>query len=98
MFIPLIVSKYFFNSIIQERNIFFDNKPKLLTELKERDIAVRNVRSIWHNAYFGLGFLSIEKKIFQKNNDTYAVNKAKEFNQISFPSLKSMTVINERIF
>ena len=87
MFIPLIVSKYFFNSIIQERNIFFDNKPKLLTELKERDIAVRNVRSIWHNAYFGLGFLSIEKKDFPKNNDTYAVNKAKELN----PNIISFT-------
>lgn len=87
LFIPLIVSKYFFNSIIQERNIFFDNKPKLLIELKERDIAVRNVRSIWHNAYFGLGFLSIEKKDFPKNNDTYAVNKAKELN----PNIISFT-------
>ena len=87
LIIPLIISKYFFNSIIQERNAFFDSKPKLLIELQERDIAVRNVRSIWHNAYFGLGFLSIEKKDFPKNNDTYSIKKAKKLN----PSIISFT-------
>ena len=36
------------------------------------------VRAIWHNAYYGLGYLSINNEDVPEPSDTYSVKKAKE--------------------
>lgn len=83
--LPLVTIKFFFENLKDSRNNFFLNDQNKIIELQKRNVPLHHVRSIWHNAYFGLGFLSYENPNFPKNNDTFAVNKAKELNPNIIP-------------
>ncbi len=78
--LPLIGTQLFFKNLKDSRDSFFLKDQNKILELKKRNIALKNVRSIWHNAYFGLGFLSYDNPNFPKNNDDYSINKVKELN------------------
>ena len=85
---PLIFSKILLDNLVEKKNTFFNKKPQLLNELKKRDIPVKHVRAMWHNAYYNLGFLSYDNPEFPKNNDSYSLKKAKEVNSKIIPFTK----------
>ena len=88
LIIPLIFSKTIINNFTEKRNLFFNENSELLNELKKRDIPIKHVRAMWHNAYYNLGFLSYEKKDFPKNTDTFSLKKAKQINPDIIPFTK----------
>lgn len=78
--LPLVATQLFFKDLKNSREAFFLADQNKILELKKRNIALKNVRSVWHNAYFGLGFLSYDRQDFPKNNDTYSIKKIKKIN------------------
>ena len=88
LIVPLFFSKAIINKFAEERNTFFNENSELLVELKKRDIPVKHVRAMWHNAYYNLGFLSYAKKDFPKNTDTFSLKKAKQINPNIIPFTK----------
>jgi hypothetical protein len=88
LIVPLIFSKVIFHNFTEKRNLFFFENSEILKELNNRDIPVKHVRAMWHNAYYNLGFLSYEKKDFPKNTDTFSVKKAKQINPNIIPFTK----------
>lgn len=55
------------------------------------------VRAIWHNAYYGLGYLSIDNKDVPEPTDSYSIKKAKEIkpNVISYSKEYEKILQNE---
>ena len=90
LIVPLFFSKAIINKFAEERNTFFNENSELLVELKKRDIPVKHVRAMWHNAYYNLGFLSYAKKDFPKNTDTFSLKKQNKLTQTLFLSQKNM--------
>jgi len=88
LIVPLIFSKVIFHNFTEKRNLFFFENSEILEELNSRDIPVKHVRAMWHNAYYNLGFLSYEKEDFPKNTDTFSVKKAKQINPNIIPFTK----------
>mgnify|MGYP001295567749 CR=1 FL=1 len=83
--IPSLPLNFFYEYLKEERNNYLGKNNEIVLELNKREISLNHVRSVWHNAYFGLGFLNDDNPNLPKNNDTYAVNFAKKINPLVVP-------------
>ena len=93
MIIPLVPLNLLYKNLKDSRNEYFENNNDIKLELNKREISLNHVRSVWHNAYFGLGFLNDGNPNLPKNNDTYALNFAKKID----PSVIPFTAEYEKI-
>ncbi len=90
---PLFPFNFFYEHLKDNRNNYLKENNEIVLELTKRGISLNHVRSVWHNAYFGLGFSNDDNPNLPKNNDAYSLNFAKKIN----PSVVPFTAEYEKI-
>ncbi len=83
IFAPIILINFQINNLkSKSRNYLIQN-----TNVQE-SYDLNFVRAIWHNAYYGLGYLSINNKDVPEPSDVFSVKKAKEIKPEVIPYSK----------
>ncbi len=71
--LPILVINYQIDNLKEKSKSYLIQNTDI-----QKEFDLNFVRAIWHNAYYGLGYLSINNKNVPEPTDVYSIKKAKE--------------------
>ena len=85
--IPILVINNFFNHLLNKRDLYFEENPKLKKLVNERGKYLNNSRAVWHNAFYNLSYLKDNNVLLPDKSDVGSVKWARKID----PKIKLYT-------